>query len=119
MRGNSIKSGEKGKVTDFHNSIGRNSEKTSEAYFSAPFTPSEISRKIRIHTWKYCRKIIVKLEIKAVRDDPKEVDTFQKSVTSVTSVTKEARLIESVNQPAKVKCRNLRPWRGAVLHENT
>lgn len=50
MRGNSIKSGEKGKVTDFHNSIGRNSEKTSEAYFSTPFTPSEISRKIRIHT---------------------------------------------------------------------
>jgi hypothetical protein len=38
MRGNSIKSGEKGKVTDFLNSIGRNSEKTSEAYFSAPFT---------------------------------------------------------------------------------
>jgi hypothetical protein len=39
-----------------------------------------------------------------VLDDPKEVDTSQKSVTSVTSVTKEARLIESVNQPAKVKC---------------
>jgi len=39
-----------------------------------------------------------------VRADPKGVDTSQKSVTSVTSVTKEARLIESVNQPAKVKC---------------
>jgi hypothetical protein len=26
-----LKSGEKGKVTDFHNSIGRNSEKTREA----------------------------------------------------------------------------------------
>jgi hypothetical protein len=37
-----------------------------------------------------------------VRDDPKEVDTSQKSVTSVTSVTKEARLIKSMNQSAKV-----------------
>ena len=37
-----------------------------------------------------------------MRDDPKEVDTSQKSVTSVTSVTKEARLIKSMNQSAKV-----------------